>query len=318
MKTMISRVVMAAVLVAPVAAQGRLRDVAPDFDARFTGSEARSLGDFRGRVVLLDFWRTWCEPCKKEVPHLNALQAKYKDKGLVVIGITNEEQKLVDDAIEAWKQEIVIARVQGSKTDGAYGVETFPYAFLIDAQGRIAWSGQPMMIDESLFPELLAQVIMVRPLPDKFRDVNQLLERRRLGKAFEAIERGLVQAQGDADLARAKTEIEAALKQRLEGAQALADALDFGLAFDAYSEVVQTFAPMAGALEAEAAADSIRRDPAAKDELAAHAQMKKGEELSARGEREPAIQAWKLLVKKYPSTKAAKRAKVALRQRGML
>jgi peroxiredoxin len=299
-------------------AQGKLRDVAPNFEAQFTNTEARALGDFRGRVVLLDFWRTSNPTCRQDVPHLNELARSYGDRGLVVIGITNEDPATVAEALKNWKPEFVIARVMGPKTDVAYGVEAFPSAFLIDAKGRIAWSGAPADFDEKLLKGLLAEVVMVKPLPAKHRDINEMLERRRLGKAYEAVERGIVQQPADSDLARAKSEIASALQRRLDEAKSLADASDFGLALDAYDDVARMFTPMPGAQAAEAAADSIRRDPATKDELAAHAQMKKGEELSARGERDAAIQTWQRLMERYPESKAAKRAKVALRQRGML
>ncbi len=318
MKSFLSHVALIALLASIGAAQGRLRDVAPDFEAQFTNTEARSLGDFRGRVVLLDFWRTSSAPCRQDVAHLNELHRNYDERGLVVIGITNEDPATVAKAIKDWKPEFVIARLLGSKTDVAYGVETFPTAFLIDAKGRIAWSGLPAEFDERLLATLLADVVMVKVLPAKHRDINELLEQRRLGKAYEATLRGLVQVPGDPDLARAKSEIESALQKRLGEAQALADASDFGLALDAYTDTARMFLPMEGAVTAEAAADSIRRDPALKDELTAHAQMKKGEELSARGERDAAIQTWKKLREKYPESKAAGRAKVALRQRGML
>ncbi len=318
MKSFVSHIAVVTLFASIGAAQGRLRDVAPNFEAQFTNTEARSLGDFRGRVVLLDFWRTSNATCRQDVPRLNELQRNYDERGLVVIGITNEDPATVAKAIKDWKPEFMIARALGPKVDVAYGVETFPSAFLIDAKGRIAWSGPPAEFDERLLTTLLADVVMVKALPAKHSDINELLEQRRLGKAYEAVLRGIVQVPGDPDLTRAKSEIESALQTRLDEAKALEGASDFGLALDAYTEIARLFLPMDGSATAEAAADSIRRDPAMKDELAAHAQMKKGEEFSARGDRDAAIQTWKKLREKYPESKAAGRAKVALRQRGML
>ncbi len=318
MKSIASRLAIALLLASSALAQGKLRDIAPDFEAQFSSTEARSLGDFKGRIVLLSFWRASVPTCRQDVPPLNELARKYGERGLVVIGISNEDPAVVAEAVKNWKPEYVIARVSGTKIDVAYGVESFPTAFLIDAKGRIAWSGVPAEFDEKLLGTLLADVVMVHALPPKHRDINHLVEQRRLGKAYEAVCRGLVQSPDDADLKRAKSEIEAALEKRLDDAKALADAADFGLALDAYTDTARMFSPMEGAASAEASADSIRRDPAVKDELAAHAQMKKGEELSARGDRDGAIRTWKKLMEKYPDSKAAKRAKVALRQRGML
>ncbi|MFN0056934.1 MAG: redoxin domain-containing protein [Planctomycetota bacterium] len=299
-------------------AQGRLGDLAPDFEASFLGSETKSLGELRGRVILLDFWRTWCNPCHAEVPHLNELAYKYKDQGLVVIGVTNEDEVLVRQSIAKTERKFQIARVSGAKADAAYGVTGFPAAFLIDPAGKIVWSGMMSGFNENMLPELLAQVLLVRPLPAQLKDANGFLQRGKFGKAHEAVARGLVQVPGDADLTRAKQEIEAALQRRMGEAKKLADEGELGRAFDAYSDVADQFSPMPDAQAAESAAEALRRDPAAKDELAAHAQYKKGQEQSAKGESNAAITTWKLLVKKYPATKAAKRATVALRQRGMI
>jgi thiol-disulfide isomerase/thioredoxin len=120
----------------------------------FTGKTHR-LSDFRGRVVLLDFWATWCKPCLTDIPHLKGLYEKYKDKGFEIIGMDSETlgQDEGDNDPEFAKERDERAR-QIVSTRGAswthataatavpvaekiFGVKTLPTKILIDAQGKI-------------------------------------------------------------------------------------------------------------------------------------------------------------------------------------
>ena len=63
---------------------------APDFTLKDLNGNRVGLSDFKGKVVVLNFWATWCGPCREEIPHMDALYQKYKDQGLAVIGINAE------------------------------------------------------------------------------------------------------------------------------------------------------------------------------------------------------------------------------------
>ena len=67
-----------------------IEKAAPDFTLRDLKGNQVSLSDFRGQPVVLNFWATWCSPCRVEIPHLEALYTKYKDQGLVVLGMNTE------------------------------------------------------------------------------------------------------------------------------------------------------------------------------------------------------------------------------------
>jgi thiol-disulfide isomerase/thioredoxin len=98
-----------------------------------------SLADFKGKVVILDFWDTWCPPCKMEIPHFSDLYNRYKDKGLAVVGIAFA-QKGRDAVAEFVKQNRVpyINAIATQEIAQSYGpIEGIPTTFVIDQNGAI-------------------------------------------------------------------------------------------------------------------------------------------------------------------------------------
>jgi len=108
-------------------------------------------------IYVLEFWATWCGPCRMSIPHLSELQAKYKDKGVVIIGISSEEPDKIKAFVEKMgeKMAYTVAADKQKETSRIYmegfEVKGIPHAFIVDKQGRIAWSGSPMGgMDEAL------------------------------------------------------------------------------------------------------------------------------------------------------------------------
>jgi peroxiredoxin len=113
---------------------------APEVKARDIKDAAIGLEDYRGKYVLLDFWATWCAPCIAELPRVQAAHAKYKDKGLVIVGVSLDESKTaVTDFVKArnldWRQ--IHNATSGGDLVEAFGVRTIPATFLIDPRGTI-------------------------------------------------------------------------------------------------------------------------------------------------------------------------------------
>jgi hypothetical protein len=230
----------------------------------------------------------------------------------VVLGVSNEPKKLVTETVQKTERKYAIAIVKGEKTDTFYGVKGFPSAYLLDTRGRVVWAGHPGALEEKTISDALAKAAVVGTLPDAYKDINKLIEKRDLGKAWDAAGKALASKAGDKDLEKLRTEVEAALKKRMDQAKAAATAQDFGEAVDLYEEVMADFEGMPGATEAKAPHDAIVADPNAKDDLAAAAQMKRADAEVRKGEFEKAMVIWKGAAKKYAATKSGARAAAAV------
>jgi peroxiredoxin len=115
-------------------------NLAPDFTLPNLDGRPVRLSEFRGKVVLLDFWATWCGPCRLEVPHFKELTAKYGEQGFVVLGVALDETgaEVVRPFVQ--QNEIGYPIVIGDQyTAGRYGgVGALPTTFLLDRSGRVA------------------------------------------------------------------------------------------------------------------------------------------------------------------------------------
>jgi peroxiredoxin len=115
------------------------RKPAPDFALKDANGRTIILKKYRGKVVLLDFWATWCTGCKEEIPGFSELQTKYRSKGLEVVGVAMDDEgwKVIKPFLSATKVSYqVLAGDQ--RTFQNYGLVGLPDTFLIDGQGRVA------------------------------------------------------------------------------------------------------------------------------------------------------------------------------------
>jgi cytochrome c biogenesis protein CcmG/thiol:disulfide interchange protein DsbE len=114
--------------------------MAPDFTLKDAQGRAVKLSDFRGQVVLLDFWATWCGPCKIEIPWFIDLQRRHKDRGFTVLGVAMDDEGW--DVVKPFIQEmgvnyrVVIGNDMTAQLYG--GIGNLPTTFLIDREGRVA------------------------------------------------------------------------------------------------------------------------------------------------------------------------------------
>lgn len=103
-----------------------------------TGEPVR-LADYRGKVVVLNFWTTWCAPCRKEIPGLNALHGEYAERGLAVLGVSPEEPELISKFLEQKQAmdypSIRLVEDPPAPVDEVYGA--FPLTFILGRDGAI-------------------------------------------------------------------------------------------------------------------------------------------------------------------------------------
>jgi len=116
---------------------------APEFKAAYwLNSQPLTLEKLRGKVVVLEFWGTWCPPCRKTIPQRTRMFQAYKGKDVAFVSLTNEPKEIVEPF--ARKMEIPYPVGGGSPSGKAYGVQGMPQVFIIDRSGRIVWEGSPM------------------------------------------------------------------------------------------------------------------------------------------------------------------------------
>lgn len=169
-----------ALLAAIPAFAANLGDTAADLQiATWVKGDAVKLE--KGKVYVVEFWATWCPPCRKSIPHLTELQKKFKD--VTFVGVTDETLEEVKPFVDKQGPEMdyVVAIDNASKTNegymAAYGQGGIPTAFIVNKDLQVAWVGHPMVgLDEAL-----AKVV------DGSYDVKAAEAERALVKEFEEI-----------------------------------------------------------------------------------------------------------------------------------
>jgi peroxiredoxin len=119
---------------------GKDRHDAPDFALKDAAGKVVHLSDYKGKVVLLDFWATWCGPCRIEIPWFTEMQRKYKDEGFAVLGVSMDDEgwEVVKPFLSqaGVNYRVVIGNDETAQMYG--GVDALPTTFLIDRDGKIA------------------------------------------------------------------------------------------------------------------------------------------------------------------------------------
>lgn len=112
--------------------------VAPGFSLADMNGRQVSLSDFRGKVVILDFWATWCPHCRREIPDFIKLQSEYGSKGVQIVGIALDQPEKVRAFVQdnGMNYPVLLGTDEVSSRYG--GVESIPTTFIIDKAGRIA------------------------------------------------------------------------------------------------------------------------------------------------------------------------------------
>lgn len=114
--------------------------IAPAFDLPGVDKNVR-LSDYRGKIVYLDFWASWCAPCKQSFPWMEQMQQKYRSQGLEIIAINlDQERKLADTFLQQHSRNFTVGFDMEGVTPLAYKVRGMPSSFVIDQNGMIVAS----------------------------------------------------------------------------------------------------------------------------------------------------------------------------------
>ncbi len=138
------------------------RSQAADFHLTDLYSKPVSLSTSRGKVVILDFWATWCPPCREEIPHFKELYAQYKSRGLEIIGLSMDQGGVgvVKSFVANYGVSYPVALATPQVVEAYGGIRGIPTTFVIDKQGGIAkkYVGyQPKEVFEQDIRKLLAE-----------------------------------------------------------------------------------------------------------------------------------------------------------------
>ena len=133
---------------------------APDFTLKDLSGKEHKLASYKGKVVLVDFWASWCPPCKRSIPEIDMLYKKYRDQGLVVLAVNvDKDKKNVVDFLKNIAPEITVLLDPDADVVSAYRILGMPTSMIIDRSGIIR------NIHVSYTAETLTQYVLeIRPL----------------------------------------------------------------------------------------------------------------------------------------------------------
>jgi uncharacterized protein (TIGR03435 family) len=158
-------VLMAAANTAAVATEGpKAGEPAPALSAEvlLNAPEGASVawGDLKGKVVVVEFWATWCAPCIASIPHLNDLAEKFQGKDVVFISLTSEPRRTVEPFLKRKPIKGWVALDTDDRAGEAYGVDSIPRTFIVGRDGKLLGETNP----QALAPEHIARALRGEPL----------------------------------------------------------------------------------------------------------------------------------------------------------
>lgn len=127
--------------------------------------KTHSIGDYRGKIVLLNFWATWCKPCTTEMPAMQASFDKLQDQGFVVLAINElEDDVKVREHIKQYGHTFPVLMDRDNKVANQFGVFGLPVSVFIDQQGRVQEYIKGGLLTEQMINDLVAKIQKQQPV----------------------------------------------------------------------------------------------------------------------------------------------------------
>lgn len=136
-----------------------------DFRLMDLDGKPQSLSQYRGKIVLLNFWATWCKPCTTEMPAMQASYDKLRDRGFVVLAINElEDDAKVSEHIKTYGHTFTILMDRDNKVANQFGVFGLPVSVFIDQQGKVREYIKGGLLTEQMIDEVVARIQKEEPL----------------------------------------------------------------------------------------------------------------------------------------------------------
>src|ERR1700728_3177220 len=137
------------------------RKAAPEFSLKDANGQTVHLSDYRGKVVLLDFWATWCGPCKIEIPWFMEFEKQYKDQGFAVVGVSMDEDgwAAIKPYVQNMKMNYRVLLGNDDVSTAYGGLDSLPTTLLIDRQGKIASVHVGVTMGKEEFKNAIVQLL---------------------------------------------------------------------------------------------------------------------------------------------------------------